>query len=164
MKTNLLIALLAFGMNVAAQADFVNHTFTTSLESGYGTSHDLVFELLIEKDSLLKSDPYLEYISHEKRAHIVKDLDEKYVIDAFLKFTLNMTLIKGKAELPYPSTIQFTYDPTLDQAGLIGSIAIHRTTGQMINKISFMALDENRKLSTGSIFTMNKETFILFNE
>jgi hypothetical protein len=102
MKKQIFILLMAFGMNVTAQADFKNNTFTTSAKTGYDAEKKIVFNTLMTKEKILQCDQYKQTIKEYSDT-----LTEDQRINLFLRGKVAFTLIMGQMDLKKPSSMDF---------------------------------------------------------
>jgi hypothetical protein len=102
MKKPIFILLMAFGMNVAAQADFKNNTFTTSSKTGYGAEKEIVFNALMTKEKILQCEEYKQTIKEYSDT-----LTEDQRINLFLRGKVTYTLIMGQMDLKKPNSMDF---------------------------------------------------------
>lgn len=145
---------MTFGMNVMAQVDYKRKIFKTKVERGDGLQKEIVLEFLSTKRIILLSEQYQDY--KIQRANLVEDLYEDDVIDAFLNFSIDMVIATAKSQLPHPETLDFPI-------GEIGVVAISNENGKLLCKIPFTADRTPGYTKSGFIYTMDEETYVVFN-
>jgi hypothetical protein len=154
MKKPILILLMAFGMNVAAQTDFTNKVYKGSIEIKDGVERYVEFDLITTKKMLMLSNPYQRYKA--ERIHLIEGVSENSLMERFVKFSIEILIIRGKAKMPYPETFELAEEK--------GMFAIDPKDNEIIAKIPFIANNEKGKLSAGYIYQMSNETYVSFKD
>lgn len=147
---------MAFGMNVAAQADFVNRKYAIEIEEGGGEKKAIVFDLLSSFDALTNSEDFIKY--KIERKEIVDGVLDELLVEPFLNFTIGMMLFKAKTQLAYPATLKFV------ENGEDKPLIMISKDFKLMCRIPFTAINKQGVKKFGFIYFTKEQIYTILND
>ncbi len=147
---------MAFGMNVAAQADFTNKKYTIEVEEGGGGKKTIAFDLLSSFDALTNSEDFIKY--KIERKEIVDGVLDELLVEPFLNFTIGMMLFKARTQLVYPETLRFV------DAGSDKPLIMISKDFKLMCRIPFAATNKIGEKKFGFIYFSKGEIYTILND